>query len=316
MGSYTPELLRLCSSRDDSDWTVSAVGGKALALRNLARAGVLVPDSIVIPASELRRWLETPELVEMKRSLPSASNLLAVIASCKEYHSKVQELPAPADLTAHVTRSLRRLRGSRFAVRSSATGEDGSATSWAGQFDSFLDVPVDRVARKVVDCWASLVNPRSLFYGKAINANLGSMEMSVLVQKFIPAMASGVAFTKHPITNDRSVIYIEAVHGLCDKLVAGNVIPDEYLLLKRDGSLLRASGSQRGALAGGDREGHATPSPAGAIPHQQSVLGSGDLRTIFEVCKNVEDRFGEPQDIEFAIWRKRLYVLQSRPITT
>ena len=214
----------------DGFWTASAVGGKALALRRLRSAGVLVPFGVAISVQLLRDFLATNRLLEMKAAIAALTDMNAVIETCTMYRREVEARPIPDELRSRIDKAVSSMSGRRFAVRSSAVQEDGVLLSWAGQFDSFLDVSADGVSSKVVSCWASTVSPRSVFYCKAFGVKLTDLEMAVLVQEFVPATSSGVAFTKHPIENDLSVIYVEAVAGAGEPLVSGGVIPERFVI--------------------------------------------------------------------------------------
>lgn len=299
----------------NSEWTVSVVGGKAFALRELMRAGVRVPSGVAISISLLRECLQTPSLLDAKITISGLVDVSSVVAACRQYRSQAESRPVPDKLRSEIDLAVGRLRGVRFAVRSSAVQEDGLHSSWAGQFDSFLDVPADRVGAMVVACWASLVSPRSVFYGRAVGVELRSLEMSVLVQEFLPASASGVAFTRHPLSKDESVVYIEAVPGVGEKLVSGSAIPDRYIVRKHDSRVLSTTTSNRVAGQGRRHRKNESPDVSGVIRPSQPVLNQRNIEEIVEICRIAEDRFGISQDVEFGVWRGRVYALQSRPIT-
>jgi pyruvate,water dikinase len=298
----------LTSTTDhDSFWTASTVGGKALALWRLRSAGVLVPFGVALSVGLLRDYLSTDLLLEMKAAIAGLTDMGAIVESCRMYRQEIETRPIPDKLRSRIDEAVGSLRGQRFAVRSSAVQEDGLLRSWAGQFDSFLDVSAEDVGSKVVSCWASTVSPRSVFYCKAFGVKLTELGMAVLVQELVPATVSGVAFTKHPTENDLSIIYVEAVTGSGEALVAGAVIPQRFVIRKRDGRILSATTSESPAGRGSSRSsGGGRSGP---------VLSASNVEALVKICRTAEDLFGVPQDVEFAVWRGHVYALQARPIT-
>jgi pyruvate,water dikinase len=177
------------------------------------------------------------------------------------------------------------------AVRSSATAEDSEAASFAGQQETYLHVEgADVVAARVVDCWASFFSERALFY-RSRKGSLEDLGMAVVVQRMVEPDKSGVVFTVDPVRRRRDRMIVEAVFGIGEQVVSGEVTPDHYVL-DRDGE------PKRERLPNG------------------GVLDPAELRMLAELGRGLEERFGRPQDIEWAIADGRLYLLQSRPVTT
>ncbi len=178
--------------------------------------------------------------------------------------------------------------GTAFAVRSSATAEDAVGASFAGQHDSFLDVVgADAVLEHVRRCWASAFTERAVAY-RALQGLDEAVEMAVVVQRMVPADAAGVLFTADPVTGNRRVSAVEAVAGLGDALVSGQVVPDAYTV--RDG-----------AVAGTD---------------ERPVLTEAQVVRLERLGRRIEAHFGRPQDIEWCLAGDEIHIVQSRPITT
>lgn len=184
---------------------------------------------------------------------------------------------------ADVPRVLADLGGEKFAVRSSATGEDGSVASFAGQLESRLQVPAERVADEIRR--TSTQRARGELYASVVGQTLGNV--SVIVQRMLSPLVAGVAFTRHPVTG-RCVVVIEAVHGLGDTLVDGTTTP------------------QRREIAADDAESVFGP----------KVLATVQAAAVARAAGNVEAVLGGGQDVEWAITPDgRVWILQSRPIT-
>ena len=261
---------------------VDRVGGKAAALGVLSRIeGVAVPDGFCVTTAAFRRCVgPLPADVDAARAAVAAATI-------------------PPALTAAIGREVDRLGPSTpLAVRSSATGEDRPGASAAGQHDSFLGVVgVPALLDAVRRCWASLLTERAVSYravtdpssrGDGSEVGRGDVAMAVVVQRLVPATAAGVLFTADPLSGDRTVVRIEAVAGLGDALVAGEVTPEEWSV--RDGRAVPTSGAQ--------------------------VLPPEEVLALAALGRRIEATFGCPQDVEWCRADDGLHVVQSRPITT
>jgi len=195
------------------------------------------------------------------------------------------------DLTA----ALNRLDGGEglYAVRSSAMDEDGTSHSFAGQLDSYLNVPPHQVADRVRDVWRSMQRHSVDTYRQQTGAMACSRLPTVLVQRMVPAEWAGVAFSADPVTGRRGVRITAAVHGLGESLV---------------------SGEQTGDTVKFDRQGQRlAPLPSS---EDTDRVPDSIARASAELAVRAERHFGQPQDIEWAWADDRLWLLQSRPITT
>jgi pyruvate,water dikinase len=179
-----------------------------------------------------------------------------------------------------------------FAVRSSTVEEDGSELSFAGQFESHLNVPPERIASKVIEVWRSAFKSGVNAYREQANATGNPVAPAVLVQKMVNAEVAGVIFSADPVSGDQETCVAIATGGLADRLVSGEVNGDTYHL-RRDGSL-------QSQVCVSD------------VP----FLGADQLRQVLQLVLEAERFFGCPQDVEWAMEGGRLYLLQSRPITT
>ena len=183
-----------------------------------------------------------------------------------------------------------KLGAEKVAVRSSAMAEDGSKDAWAGQLDTFLNVTRDKLLEKVSACFDSAESERAKAY--ASQKKISSGDVAVIVQAMVPSEISGVAFSAHPVTNNRGQVVIEAVKGLGESLVSGKVTPDTYIVNKSSGAIL-------------EKHLNAT-----------QILDEKQIDTLTESVRKIEDIFGFPVDVEWAFAEGKLFILQSRPITT
>src|SRR5216683_5391636 len=184
--------------------------------------------------------------------------------------------------------TLRALGGGPLAVRSSAVAEDLADASFAGQYETFLNVQgLEQLRKAIGDCRRSASSARVASY-RANRAEAAPVEIAVLVQRMVPAESAGVAFTANPVTGDRSEVSISAVRGLGERLVSGEAQGDQWVV--REGNPQRRRSSED------------------AITADQASAVAG-------VARSAAAHFGKPQDVEWAFAGSELYVLQSRPMT-
>ncbi len=256
-------------------------GGKAAALAALREAGVAIPPWFVVTPEAFQASL-TP----VQRATLADGGDPAALAGLQ---------PAP-EVTAAVAAAIARIAGRAdlLAVRSSAVVEDGDARAFAGQFVTVLSVPPAEVPARLTDVWRSAFSERVRVYGAQVGGtgSAAAPVPAVLVQRMVRADAAGVAFSADPVSGRRDRTVIDAVPGLADRLVAGEVQGDTFHVAD-DGRIVAR------ALAG-----------AGPCLRDDQVL------RVAALARRTADRFGRPQDIEWAFEGGELYLLQSRPITT
>ena len=299
-----------------------SAGGKGANLGELAAAGFPVPGGFVVLREGYWTAMESGGVRE-KLARRHAAALAAgdepgqSAESCHEMRQLVREAGLPSELRDEVLAAYTRLGpDATVAVRSSATGEDSAGASFAGMNASFTNVcGGTAVLERLVDCWASTFSPRVVAYraGRGFNAEPA---IAVVVQRMVEADSSGVIFTADPRTGDRRTLIVEAVFGQGEALVSGAVEPDSYVVSKQD---IRVDEVRVGRKAfkivrraGGDRR-EDLPEPAA---HRQ-VLDEATVLELAMLAIRVEDHYGHPQDIEWAIDPAgTVYLVQTRPITT
>lgn len=187
------------------------------------------------------------------------------------------------------------LNTKKVSVRSSAVAEDSQKASWAGQLETYLNVSREDLISKIKDCWNSIKSERALNYAARQNLSESQLLMAVIVQKMKNSKAAGVMFTANPVTNNKNEIMIESILGLGEVLVQGSVTPDNFIVDK-DSLEIKNKDLQR-------------------ISKQS--ISDENIKKLTELGKKIEDYYGSPQDIEWAIdEQNKIWILQSRPITT
>ena len=299
-------------------------GGKSASLGELVRAGIPVPPGFALSTSAFDEFLEGSGLAHR-----ISAALSGVGAGDVEALARASHLIAEAMRSAPVPPAVRHAVAEQYAaledepppvaVRSSALGEDSGEATFAGQQDTYLWVRgVDDICGAVRDCWASLYNTQAISYRARLGGGAARRPaMGVTVQRMVDAAISGVMFTCNPVTADPSVVAVNASWGLGLAVVGGEVTPDDYLVSKVTGEVVRRRVS--------DKEIEYVPAPGGRGTVQVPVdaarcaapcLDTDRLGALVELSRRVERHFGGHQDVEWAIDRAgTLYVLQSRPVT-
>lgn len=281
-------------------------GGKAANLGELIRAGFPVPAGFCITTTAYQQVAEDAfdagappeELAERARA--------AILAS-----------PVPTGVAKAVSRAYRSLGDNvPVAVRSSATAEDLSWASFAGQQDTFLNiVGADAVLEAMRQCWASLWTDRAVSYRTTNGIDHAAVRLAVVVQRMVEPQVAGVMFTADPVTGHRGHTVIDASPGLGEAVVSGAVNPDHFVVDATGAVLQRRLGDKRvviRAVPGGGTERIARPTHA-----DQPCLSAGGIRDLTALGQRVQAHYGAPQDIEWAVdGTGVLWLTQARPITT
>jgi len=294
------------------------IGGKARQLARLARAGLPIPASAVVLPDAMRAALRRHGLWDRAQAVHEGARDASL-------HEAVAAIEPTEAQRARWVRAARRL-GPRLAVRSSGLDEDGAERSFAGQHSSFLSVAPDDVPEAIVACWASLYTPRALAYRSGHGPGPG--DLAVLVQAQLAPESSGVMFTINPLNGSWREMVVEAVWGLGEGLVSGQLTPHWYLVRRPrqlPGPVQRLSARVRLSVMQEDLPAlteKVTDTASGVAtvpvaPHRQGqrTLTRSELRRLCRLGLRVERVLGEPVDIEWARTAGGFVLLQARPIT-
>jgi pyruvate, water dikinase len=295
-------------------------GGKGANLARMAAAGLPVPRGFVVCAAAFQSFLERLDGHRFVHQLIDGLDVhdrAALDTVSTSLHELIVSSPLPDDLSAAIGQAYEALSRRAVAVRSSAISEDGAAASFAGQQETVLNVcGEEAIARAVRTCWASFFAPRAIFY-RAQKGSLADTEMAVVVQEMVLADKSGVLFTVDPIRKRRDRLVVEAVFGLGEGVVSGEITPDHYVLDRADGALVDVFVSVQSIAVVHDAEHGGTRHVALAEDVGGArVLDQGELAELHAMGLGVEAVFGSPQDVEWCYRGDELLVLQSRPVTT
>jgi pyruvate, water dikinase len=311
----------VCSLGEVGAANWATVGGKGASLGELCRVGFPVPAGYVVTVAAFERALRALDpACAIRREIGGlpVGDIEAIVRVSAQVRGRIAATELPGDVRDQITASYRALGGGSVAVRSSATGEDGAEASFAGLQDTYLWVRgeqalVDQVRR----CWASLYNAEAVGYRRQMRIGEQALAMAVVVQRMVEPRCAGVMFTCSPVTGDRSVVSVEACWGLGSALVSGDVTPDRFVVSKVTGEIVSRVVVPKLRLHRRDPGGCGVT--AADVPgplREQACLADAEIAALARVGRRVEEHYGAPQDIEWAITEgEGIVLLQSRPET-
>ena len=307
-------------------------GGKGANLVQLARAGFVVPPGFIITTDAYRAFVTMNQLQAQIVGLAenaSPEEPTTLEDTSAEIRALFEHGNMPVEIAAEIASTYRNLSSQTatsrqaepaatqiaVAVRSSATAEDLPGLAFAGQQDTYLNVVGEEaVLDAVKKCWASLWTGRAMTYRAHNRIPSSEVALAVIIQQMVPSESSGVLFTANPVTGRRDEMVIDASFGLGEAIVSGQVEPDHYVVNPHNWAITeRQLGAK--AIAILPRVGGGTE-PIARDSSQQQALADEHLIELAQIAQRVAGSFGSPQDIEWAWANQRLYLLQSRPITS
>ncbi|HAL62560.1 MAG TPA: hypothetical protein DCP08_09170, partial [Chloroflexi bacterium] len=290
------------------------VGGKAFHLGELRQAGVQVPAGFCITTAAYSLFLqETGIDLEAALSSLDRESMDLQIAPLGE---EMVKHPLPHRLYRAIEEAYRGLGEKRpVAVRSSATSEDLPEASFAGQYETHLNVlGLEELTEKIKTCWASLWNALAYLHRHHISPL--EVAMGVVVQEQIPAEVSGVLFTLNPSTGLEEEMLIEAHWGLGEAVVSGKVTPDRFVMDAWNEGMRSQEISEKRMMV---VPAHPSGVKEVEVPEEKRTRASlteEQLLSLMRLGREVQEIYGYPQDIEWALYGGGFYILQTRPLTS
>lgn len=302
--------------------SVSQAGGKGASLGEMTQAGIPVPPGFVVLASAFDRFIEETDLkeeIEARIAGVNPDDMNSISKASATLRDAIHDTPMPADLEQEIMAGCKELNSEFVAVRSSATAEDSEVASWAGELDTFLNTTEVTLLENVKRCWSSLFTPRAIFYRYEKNLAESYVSVAVVIQTMVQSEISGIAFTVHPVTEDRDQMIIEAGYGLGEAIVSGQITPDSYVVSKSEMNILDINvATQTRKLERNTEAGVKEQNvwvDLGEEGSRQKLTGK-QIIAATEAFKHIEEHYGFPCDIEWAMVDGELFITQSRPITT
>jgi phosphohistidine swiveling domain-containing protein len=315
------QAVALILTLDAASAQLLQVGGKGASLARMAVAGLPVPRGFHVTTVAYRRFVEENGLQEKilaTVSAVSADDPPALEEASRQIGQLFAQSTMPAEIAAALSRAYVELGGGDLpvAVRSSATAEDLPDMSFAGQQESYLNMygeamVIDAVKR----CWASLWTARAIGYRSRHTIASVDVSLAVVVQELVPAEAAGILFTANPLTGARDQVMINAAWGLGEAIVGGLVTPDTIVVEKASGTIIEQEITAKDVMTvrtpTGTREAP-VPADKRTIP----VLAAEQAAELARIGVRIEELYGQPMDIEWAMKDGRFFIVQARPITT
>jgi pyruvate,water dikinase len=312
---------------------IPSVGGKNANLGEMTSEGIPVPPGFAISAYSYKRFIEetgiSSKIYEIIRETVTNPNdpKLYEIAS-KKIRELIESTPMPKDIENAIKSAYEQLcrrlntNDAFVAVRSSATAEDLADASFAGQQETFLNIRgASEVVRNTVKCWSSLFTPRAIFYRTEKGFAHEKVFISVGVQKMVNSRAAGVMFTINPVTGDPGKIVIEGNYGLGEAVVSGSVTPDDFVVDKKTLKIVERRIAKKTVRYIRDpNTGNTVHAEVPVEYQEQPCINDDEILRLGEFGRNIEQHYGKPQDIEWAIDRDlpyptNMFMVQSRPET-
>lgn len=322
-----------------SNKDVAIAGGKGASLAEMYNNHFPIPPGFMITAQAYQYFIHSGNLtgqIQAQLRRLNIEDTAALENASKEIRALIDNAPMPADLQGEIFEAydildvqkhemykakagaLDILKNSHeppfVAVRSSATTEDLADASFAGQQDSFLGVKGrDALILNVKRCFSSLFTARAIYYRQKKGFDHDKAHLAVVVQKMINSQKSGVMFSKNPLKDDNTIV-IEAVWGLGEGIVSGRIVPDHYVVDPDLNVLEMKVADKRVAMV---RISSGKIETVNLTPERstQQVLTGYEIKKLAQYAQQLEEHYGKPQDIEFAV-DGDVYIVQSRPITT
>jgi phosphohistidine swiveling domain-containing protein len=300
--------------------TLESVGGKGAALARMIDAGLPVPDGFHVTTAAYRRFVDENDLqpgILAALETVDVTRPATLEAASQSIRALFASAQTPPDVASAIALGYAELAGRDpvVAVRSSATAEDLPEASFAGQQDTYLNIEGVAAALEAVKrCWASLWTARAIGYRARRGIGPDGLSLAVVVQLLVPAEAAGILFTANPLTGRRDQAVVSAAWGLGEAVVGGLVTPDALVVDKAGGAVLERQTADKQVMTvrvdGGTEE-----QPVPAELRQAPVLDDEFAAELVQLGVRIEELFGFPVDVEWALADGKLSIVQARPIT-
>jgi len=309
------------------------VGGKNANLGEMLKAGIPVPPGFAITAYAYKKFLEETGLKSkiykiLEETLKDKADASQYQIASEKIRKLIESIKTPKEIEKAITDAYRELSRKIkttnvwVAVRSSATAEDLPDASFAGQQETYLNVKgEEELLEKTIKCWSSLFTPRAIFYRTEKGFKHEQVLLSVGVQKMVNAKSAGVMFTINPVDGNPDQIVIEGNWGLGESVVSGAVTPDDFIVDKKTMKIIEKKiATKQIEYVRDPATGKTIHAKVPLERQNQPCLSEEEIIKLAELAKRIENHYGKPQDIEWAIDRdlpfpKNIFIVQSRPET-
>jgi len=308
--------IRFFNNINKSD--VILTGGKGASLGEMFNFGIPVPDGFVILSTTFEEFIFSQKLgkeISLILDKVNVKNQKTITLASKKIQALILSKSISKDLNKEILYSFKKLNSSFVAVRSSATSEDSKDDAWAGQLNTYLNTTSNNLILNIMKCWASLFTERAIFYRFEKKLEKKKISVAVVVQKMVESEKSGIAFSVHPVTEDYNQLIIEAGYGLGEAIVSGQVTPNSYIVSKMPHKILDKNISEQSRELVKSDKGVSWKNIEKKKANSQ-VLTDKEILSLSTLIQRIENHYGFPVDVEWAIEKNKIYITQSRPITT
>jgi pyruvate,water dikinase len=312
---------------------IPLVGGKNANLGEMLQAGIPVPPGFAITAYAYKKFITETGIAEkiyktIKETVTDINDPKQFEEASKKIRKIIESTPMPHDIQKTIEDEYnelsKKINSSQafVAVRSSATAEDLPDASFAGQQETYLNVRGNAdLIDKTIKCWSSLFTPRAIYYRTQKGFKHEDVLISVGIQKMVNSKSAGVTFTINPVTGDLSQIVIEGNWGLGESVVSGAVTPDDFIVDKKTSKIIERRVAKKTVEYVRDpKTGKTVHLDIPAERQEKPCVTDSEIAKLAELAKHIEEHYGKPQDIEWAIDRdlsfpENIFITQSRPET-
>jgi len=308
---------------------LAEAGGKGANLAEMANMGLPVPPGFIVSSGAYFDFLDANglrDVISEETGKLDVNDERALGRASEAVKAAIIGARMPKDTAAEITRAYNKLCGVSVmpaasqevpvAVRSSATAEDLPEASFAGQQATFLNIKgSDNLVKSVQECWASLFEARAIYYRIQNDFEHLKVGIAVVVQKLAFSDKSGIIFTANPVTGAEDEIVVEGGVGLGEAIVSGSVTPDSFIVSKENMQIKSRVIGRQDRMVIRAANGTEWKNVPEALQSRQK-LSDAEVLGLAGYAKKIEEHYGKPQDLEFAIEGKKLFIVQSRPITT
>ena len=297
-------------------------GGKGASLCRLYQNSFPVIEGFIVCAGAFERFMGENGLwdkVFAKLDAIDWESDASLAEAGASIRSMLTSAPVPGDIARLLAENYKKLGNNvPVAVRSSGTAEDLDDASFAGQQETFLYVIGEEgLSRYVNECWASLYNDCAIFYRRQKKFDERNISIAVVVQRMVNSDKAGVVFSANPINKDRNSVMIEGAWGLGEGVVQGIVNPDNYVIKKGTYQVESEYVAEKEIMVvRKDEQGGVQETEVPEAMRNAPVLTEAERKTLVDLAVRAENFYGKPQDLEWAVEGNKIYLLQSRPITT
>jgi len=302
----------------DPNATLENTGGKGLSLAKMLSTGLPVPDGFHVTTEAYRLFVAAngiqPRILEILQGLNAVDT-----ASLETASAAIQGLFAasetPPEIKEAISSAYASLKDAPVAVRSSATAEDLPGASFAGQQETYLNIRgAQTVLQAVKKCWTSLWTARAIAYRLKNEIDQDSVALAVVVQELVFADSAGILFTANPVNGKRDELVINAAWGLGEAIVSGAVTPDTLTVKKATAKVLHREIAEKAVMTVRAKDG-VREVEVPADRKKQPVLSDAQTTELARLGTKIEEFYGTPMDVEWALAGGKFYILQARPIT-